>query len=99
MTPGKVNTSDNASNADLSLSTEVSQRDDATTSEAKDVKKPIVSFESDISNSIEKTEQKNIDTIQKTKPMDERLKLEVNIFTISLINFEELFIKILNRFV
>lgn len=75
MTPGKVNTSDNASNAELSLPTEVCQREE---SEIKDVKKPIVSFECDISTTVEKTESKNHETAQKSKPIDERLKLEVN---------------------
>lgn len=80
MTPGKVNTSDNASNVDLSQNAELSHRDDAAMSEVKDVKKPIVSFESDISNLIERnSEQKNNDGTQKAKPLDERLKLEVNI--------------------
>lgn len=78
MTPGKVNTCDNASNAELSLSTEVCQRDETATSEVKDVKKPIVSFESDISTTVEKPESKNNETAQKSKPIDERLKLEVN---------------------
>lgn len=80
MTPGKVTTtSDNASNADLSLCAEVSHKDDAPTTDAKDIKKPIVSSDSDISSTIERNETKNNDTTQKTKPaIDEKLKLEVN---------------------
>lgn len=81
MTPGKVTTtnSDNASNADLSLCAEVSHKDDAPTTDAKDIKKPIVSSDSDISNSIERNETKINDTTQKAKqPIDEKLKLEVN---------------------
>lgn len=73
MTPGKVTTSENA---DLSLCAEVSQKDETLTLEQ--LKKPIVSFDSDISNSIERNEIKNNDTTPKAKPFDEKLKLEVN---------------------
>lgn len=78
MTPGKVNSSDNASGADLSLSMEVSHRDEqmAINDGHKDLKKPIVSFDSDISSSVEK----NNDIAPKAKPIDEKLKLEVNYF-------------------
>lgn len=81
MTPGKVTTtSDNASNADLSLCAEVSHKDDAPTADIKDIKKPIVSSDSDISNLIERNDTKNNDTAQKAKqPFDEKLKLEVNL--------------------
>lgn len=80
MTPGKVTTNDNnASNADLSVCAEVLHKDDAPTTDAKELKKPIVSSDTDISNSIEKNETKNTDTGQKAKiPFDEKLKLEVS---------------------
>lgn len=78
MTPGKVTTNDNASNADLSVCTEVLQKDEAPTIEIKDLKKPIVSSDCDISNSIERNETKTNDTAQKPKIIDEKLtKLEV----------------------
>ncbi|XP_031636606.1 protein cramped [Contarinia nasturtii] len=78
MTPGKVTTNDNASNADLSVFAEVSQKDDALTIEAKDnIKKPIVSSDTDISNSNERNETKN-DTAPKPKPIDDKLKLETS---------------------
>lgn len=80
MTPGKVTTNDNnASNADLSVCAEVLHKDDAPTTDAKEIKKPIVSSDTDISNSIEKNE-KNSDTAQRAKlPFDEKLKLEVSV--------------------
>lgn len=78
MTPGKVTTNDNASNADLSVCTEILQKDDAATIEIKDLKKPIVSSDCDISNLIERNETKTNDTTQKPKIIDEKLtKLEV----------------------
>lgn len=80
MTPGKVTTHNNASSADSSLPAEVSQKDEMVTSETKDVKKPIVSFESDISSSVERGEHKNNDTAPKAKSIDEKFKLEVNFY-------------------
>lgn len=79
MTPGKVTTNENnASNADLSVCAEVLHKDDAPTTDAKEIKKPIVSSDTDISNTIEKNETKNNDTAQRAKlPFDEKLKLEV----------------------
>lgn len=77
MTPGKVNNSDNASNADSSLLTDQLHKDDTNTSEIKDVKKPIVSFDSDISSIPERSESKQNDLAQKQK-IDDKLKLEVN---------------------
>lgn len=83
MTPGKVTTSENAPNADSLLSVEVSQKDETLTSETKDVKKTILSFESDISNSLERNENKNNETAQKVKiHFDEKIKSEVNNYKI-----------------
>ncbi|XP_055304646.1 protein cramped isoform X2 [Sitodiplosis mosellana] len=81
MTPGKVTTTsdNNASSADLSLCAEVSHKDDAPTTDAKEIKKPIVSSDTDISNSIERNETKINDTAQRAKPpFDEKLKLETS---------------------
>lgn len=81
MTPGKVNANDNASNADISLPTEVSLlRDETGTNENKDVKKLAVPLDTDVSSTLDKTEQKIHDTAQKPKPFDEKLKLDVSIY-------------------
>lgn len=82
MTPGKVNTTDNASNADISLPMEVSLlRDETSTYENKDVKKLSMSTTTDteMSSTLDKSEQKVNDTAQKIKPFDEKLKLDVSI--------------------
>lgn len=81
MTPGKVNANDNASNADISLPTEVSHlKDESGTNENKDVKKLTVTMDTDVSSTLDKSEQKIHDTSQKPKPFDEKLKLDVSIF-------------------
>lgn len=81
MTPGKVNANENASNADISLPTEVSFiKDEPGTNENKDVKKSTVSLDTDVSSTLDKPEQKINDTAQKCKPFDEKLKLDVSIF-------------------
>lgn len=77
MTPGKVTSSDNASNTDLSLSVEVPQKDETLSSDTKDIKKAIVSFDSDISNPLERSENKNNETTQKAKVIDDKTKSEV----------------------
>lgn len=83
MTPGKVNAPDNAANAEISLPTEVSfLKDETVTNENKDVKKSTVSFDTDVSNTLDKCEQKTHDTAQKAKPFDEKLKLDVSVNTI-----------------
>lgn len=78
MTPGKVTASDNACHADLSLCAEPLQKDEALTTEIKDVKKPTVSSDSDISNTIERNETKITDIPPRAKPFDEKIKLEVS---------------------
>lgn len=79
MTPGKVNANDNASNADQSLPTAVSlHRDETATTDIKDVKKLTLSADTDVSSTLEKSEQKVNDTAQKPKPFDEKLKLDVS---------------------
>lgn len=83
MTPGKVNANDNASNADISLPTEISPfRDETGTNENKDVKKSTVSMDTDVSSTLDKSEQKINDTSQKVKPFDEKLKLDVSVSTV-----------------
>lgn len=77
MTPGKVTSSDNASNTDLSLSVEVPQKDESLSSDTKDIKKAIVSFDSDISIPLEQSENKNNETTQKAKVIDDKTKSEV----------------------
>lgn len=80
MTPGKVNSNDNASNADISLPTEVSfLKDETGTNENKEVKKLTVLSDTDVSSTLDKFEQKTHDTTQKVKPFDEKLKLDVSI--------------------
>lgn len=79
MTPGKVNANDNASNADFTLPMEVSLiKEETNINEIKDVKKPTVSLDTDVSSTLEKSEQKLNDTSQKTRPFDEKLKLDVS---------------------
>lgn len=79
MTPGKVTASDNTCHADLSLCAEPSpQKDEAPIIETKDIKKPTVSSDSDISNTIERNETKSTDITPKAKPFDEKIKLEVS---------------------
>lgn len=79
MTPGKVNASDNASNADQSLPTDVSfRRDETCSTDDKDLKKLMVSADTDVSSTLDKSEQKINDTLQKPKPFDEKLKLDVS---------------------
>lgn len=80
MTPGKVNANDNASNADNSLPTEVSfVKDETGTNENKDVKKSTASLDTDVFSTLDKSEQKPHDTVQKVKPFDEKLKLDVSV--------------------
>lgn len=82
MTPGKVNANENASNADQSLPTAASlQRDDAGPNDSKDVKKLTISADTDVSSTLDKSEQKVNDTTPKPKPFDEKLKLDVSAFT------------------
>lgn len=73
MTPGKVTSSDNASNTDLSLSVEVPQKDETLSSDTKS----IVSFDSDISIPLERSENKTNETTQKAKVIDDKTKSEV----------------------
>lgn len=73
MTPGKVTSSDNASNTDLSLSVEVPQKDETLSSDSKS----IVSFDSDISIPVDRSENKNNETTQKAKVIDDKTKSEV----------------------
>ena len=81
MTPGKVNTNDSASNAEISLQTAVSPlRDETGSNEIKDVKKSTVSSDTDVSSTLDKSDQKINDTTQKSKPFDEKLKLDVSVF-------------------
>lgn len=77
MTPGKVNANDNAYN----LPTEISLiKEETSTNENKDVKKLMVSMDTDVSSMLEKSEPKITDFLQKTKQFDEKLKLDVSLF-------------------